>query len=104
MKYIRYPHWHSYHPARVKTNFIQSSIDRMTRNTAPNSYTLLQKPLLLFVAELRILEYPWGFLHRAFKQVDVNKLPVQPEGMPDFKTMWGQVLDRIKHNKDGGQP
>ena len=95
IRYVRYPHWHSYHPARVKSNFIHSSIDRMTQNTAPNSYRLLAKPLLLIAQELHLLEYPWGYLHRTFGSIHVHKLPVQPEGMPQFKAVWGGVLNTL---------
>jgi hypothetical protein len=102
MRYKRYPHWTSYCPERIKTACIQGTIHRYVANTLPNAYQMLWKPIWLFILELRVCGYPWRYIWRVFKIVDLNWLPIHPWGYKAFVRMWNLMLRTIKECKDEG--
>ena len=95
MKYPRYPAFDSYMPHAVKVGTVKGQICRMVRDTSENAYSLLRKPIWIFILELKERYYPWGNIYRILRRIDVNSLPVKQKGAKDFLAMWKQVLSEL---------
>jgi hypothetical protein len=103
MRYLRYPHWRSYCPEKVKKAFVQGTIHRYVSNTSPNAYALLWKTIWIFTMELRLSGYPWRFIYHTYRNIDENWLPLQGGAAKAFKQMWRrlQTVVRIQWEEDG---
>jgi hypothetical protein len=87
---------------------MHGTVHRMTANTTPEVYNKLWKPLWLFLWELRVNGYPWGFIYRVFTSMQILKLPIVHEYFATFQEMWAELLEEInnrrKYESSGVQP